>query len=84
MSGVEAADIFSLCLPCKDIAEVFTLLSVHRHLGDDGMLPSINQIHMHKVCVSLSDGVSTFGGMEWWNGIVEWTTGMVECFIGHT
>jgi len=28
--------------------------------------------------------VSTFGGKEWWNGIVEWTTGMVECFIGHT
>ena len=28
--------------------------------------------------------MSTFGGMEWWNGIVEWTTGMVECFIGHT
>jgi len=25
--------------------------------------------------------VSTFSGMEWWNGIVEWTTGMVECFI---
>ena len=24
------------------------------------------------------------GGMEWWNGMVEWTTGMVECFIGHT
>jgi len=22
-------------------------------------------------------GVSTFGGMEWCNGIVEWTTGMV-------
>jgi len=28
--------------------------------------------------------VSTFGGMEWWNGIVEWTTGMVECFIEYT
>ena len=28
--------------------------------------------------------VSAFGGMEWWNGIVEWTTGMLECFIGHT
>ena len=28
--------------------------------------------------------MSTFGGMERWNGIVEWTTGMVECFIGHT
>jgi len=29
-------------------------------------------------------GVSKFGGMEWWNGIVEWTTGMMECFTGHT
>ena len=28
--------------------------------------------------------VSTFGGMEWWNETVEWTTGTVECFIGHT
>ena len=35
--------------------------------------------------------MSTFGGKEWWNGIVEWTAGMVEwtagmveCFIGHT
>ena len=30
-----------------------------------------------------AERVSTFGGMEWWNGIVEWTTGTVECFIGH-
>jgi len=22
--------------------------------------------------------------MDYWNGIVEWTTGTVECFIGHT
>jgi len=22
------------------------------------------------------DWVSTFGGMEWWNGIVEWNSGM--------
>jgi len=31
----------------------------------------------------LTSQVSTFGGMEWWNGIVEWT-GMMECFIGPT
>ena len=36
--------------------------------------------------IAAKEGVSTFGGMEWWNGIyiVEWTTRMVECFIGHT
>jgi len=28
-------------------------------------------------------GVSTFGGMEWCNGIVEWTTGKAEGWIGN-
>ena len=28
------------------------------------------------------DWVSLFGGMEWWNGTVEWNSGMVEYWNG--
>jgi len=33
---------------------------------------------MHDSALDCLEWVSTFGGMEWWNGIVEWTTGMLH------
>ena len=26
---------------------------------------------------------SLFGGMDYWNGMVEWNTGVVECLISY-
>ena len=40
---------------------------------------------MRDMCINyfdLSRRVSLFGGMEWWNGTVEWNSGMVEYWNG--
>ena len=36
-----------------------------------------------KACIyGCMDWASRFGGMEWWNGTVEWNSGMVEYWNG--
>ena len=41
-----------------------------------------NVLHIWTIRAIPMYGVPLFGGMEWWNGTVEWNSGMVEYWNG--
>ena len=56
--------------------------AIHPVLGKGAVwssaYPWIQKQRPTRLCRKACGGVSLFGGMEWWNGTVEWNSGMVE------